>query len=680
MVEGTGCSDTIIVSAPDIEKVEGGGGDDLIIVNGDVRKVLGGSGDDWIYGEQLSSTAAEEVISDKLAETGVSSEVFEIEGSALSKAERRKLRRNRGRSAKRGRASASAIMYGGMNTQVLSGGAGDDWIFGQRGNDEIFGGAGNDLVYGGPGDDIIYGQEGDDVVGGGFGTDDIDGNNGNDLVRGDATTDEISDTGGAGVDTISFATATPPGFLASMEPWANFPPVGGERGVYVRLDGIPCESGYNACNGGAATGGGYDVVDGWQFENIIGSPFADLLVGNAWNNRIDGGGGADVIYGSAGDDILIGGADGDFIHGEGGNDFAYGFGGFDNCVGVEGSSDCQGEATAVSPRDRSKISVGFSPFVLNPALRSTSLYLVGSSVHDSVRARWWKDPENGKEFFIFDTLPDTSAYFDTSADAYNPACGYSPTQVVCEIPAFADALVLAGLEEPDQLNIHDGNIGPWTSTVLQGGDGSDSIWGSETTEDVLIDGEGVGNDYLISFAFDDVLVNSAGKDTLQGGLGNDLILSVEICGGDYLHGAAVNQNDAGSVNNASWAKLPSSQVVASAYVPGVGYGQAGNGYNNGPYCANPGGLSALFAIDDLEGSDGNDRLEGDWNANSILGRNGNDWIFGGNGDDFLSGMDGADRMLAGVDGRAEGVDSVVGGGGIDLKCEVDSLDTLKSCP
>ena len=60
---------------------------------------------------------------------------------------------------------------------------------------------------------------------------------------------------------------------------------------------------------GTATGDGSDTLD--QVENIIGSPFSDVLTG-----RI----GVNVILGGDGNDTLAGGSGNDDLQGEGGND------------------------------------------------------------------------------------------------------------------------------------------------------------------------------------------------------------------------------------------------------------------------------------------------------------------------------------------------------------------------
>ena len=118
-------------------------------------------------------------------------------------------------------------------------------------NDEISGFGGNDLLRGLKGDDALYGGEGIDTLRGGFGADDLDGGSGTDFA-------DYSDSTAA--VTVNLTTG------------------GG--------------------SGGFATGDTFVDVEG-----LVGSNFADVLIGNALSNPISGGGGADVMRGLAGHDV-----------------------------------------------------------------------------------------------------------------------------------------------------------------------------------------------------------------------------------------------------------------------------------------------------------------------------------------------------------------------------------------
>jgi Ca2+-binding RTX toxin-like protein len=662
-VEGTPCDDVIVVHDETVNTIEGGNGDDVIIANGEVEKIYGGDGEDHIYGEDVNTPK----ILDQLRDEGAIKSGFPIYRTADVSAGPEK--------PGDGEATASVVKYGGDGNQVIVGGAEDDWLYGQRGNDTVWGDATltgenyHDLVSGGPGDDDLHGNNGWDILEGGYGADTLDGEYGNDMIRGDGSTDVLKDTGPAGdTDTLSYSTATAPGFVGSPPSpvMTNFPAEWAERGVYLRLDGVACsgEGGYEACNGDAAYGGGYDdIPNPGQFEHIIGSPFSDVIIGNGLANRIDGGGGADVIWGGEGADTLVGGADGDFLEGGAGTDGTTGSAGEDNCI-AESKYQCEGEALEVHTRNQSKIEVGLMQVPHAAQNRSLQVYMVGSNAHDSIKALRWFDGATSTTYLSFE-LTGASAEFDTSASAQTEGCIYWPNVVHCPVNELLDSLLIAGMPSDDGMSIYEpGTMGEYTSTVMTGGTGSDVLWGGPATEDVLIDGDSAGNDWMFGSNWDDVLVNNAGVDRLQGGNGNDLFISNEVCGADYINGASEGASDGAGDNNASWAKLSGSGVVAT-----LESNRAGNSYSSGPKCTF-GALQELLEIDDLEGSNQADVLYGNGNPNGLFGRLGND---------TMAGKLGVDKILAGNNGDRQGADVVAGDGGTD-ECEWDSTDTVTSCP
>jgi Ca2+-binding RTX toxin-like protein len=164
ITEGTACPD-VIVAGPGVKRVNGGGGADRIFVSESGVTVAGGAGDDVLVGAAPQAAAID----------------------------------------------CSAGCQLGLGSQTFQGGPGDDLVYGERGNDVIDGGGGNDRLYGGIGDDTVRGGDDNDVVSGGWGVDTVDGQAGDDLARGDGSADRVRDSGG-GTDTISYATAVPPGF------------------------------------------------------------------------------------------------------------------------------------------------------------------------------------------------------------------------------------------------------------------------------------------------------------------------------------------------------------------------------------------------------------------------------------------------------------------------------------
>ena len=124
---------------------------------------------------------------------------------------------------------------------------------------------------GGNGWDTIYGNKVDNVLQGRGGRDYLLGFEGNDILKGGADGDNLF--GGADIDTADYSDS-----------W---------EGVQVSIAG---KEGLG--HGGSAEG---DYL--YTIENLTGSAYGDRLEGNAENNVLRGGGGADTLIGKEGLDI-----------------------------------------------------------------------------------------------------------------------------------------------------------------------------------------------------------------------------------------------------------------------------------------------------------------------------------------------------------------------------------------
>ena len=83
--------------------------------------------------------------------------------------------------------------------------------------------------------------------------------------------------------------------------------------------------------------GNVAVAQGAKIENALGGAGGDTLNGNALDNDLRGGDGADNLYGGAGADTLIGGEGVGFLRGEDGDDSIVGGGSFDDIHGNAGN-------------------------------------------------------------------------------------------------------------------------------------------------------------------------------------------------------------------------------------------------------------------------------------------------------------------------------------------------------
>jgi Ca2+-binding RTX toxin-like protein len=320
---------------PGKDTVSGGEGDDIIGGGGNDDTLNGDEGDDLIWGDSSFDIIDVRTPADPGAEgndviDGGSGD-DEIHGEA-----------------------GDDIIYGGMCNDTLYGDEGNDHLYGSSGNDAIAGGAENDTVHyedfpgnvivdlmrgqatdgfgttdmiseveniigSDIGDDILIGNENDNSISGSGGNDHLLGNEGNDFLNGGAGNDILD--GGEGIDTASFADAT--------------------SGVYINFE-----------TGEIRGNAGNDQLI--SIENLGGTEFADVIIGDATENTLSGLGGNDVIAGGMGRDVIYGGDGDDVLRGDrnavtggiasGDADIIYGGNGNDQLGGKAGDDQLFGDA------------------------------------------------------------------------------------------------------------------------------------------------------------------------------------------------------------------------------------------------------------------------------------------------------------------------------------------------
>jgi Ca2+-binding RTX toxin-like protein len=439
---------------------------------------------------------------------------------------------------------------GAQGSDTIDGGSGDDNLVGDKGNDSVDGGSGDDRLEGGPGDEkALDGGPGTDTIAGGAGSDKIDGGAGDgDIVRGDAGTDTL-DGGPGGEDIVSYETAT-------------------RGGIQVNL----------AAN--QAKGDGHDALGG--FEDVVGSPQADTIVGDSSFNRLDGG---------VGDDTLTAG---------GGGGDAYGGPGTDDCSGFSAVSSCGPEASP--PASSAYV-------IVNQGLAGSSLVIQGSESADDL-----KIGRQGEAWAISDNGPIFAGEGCINAGGSAVSCPGDAAQAL---------VVVTGGDGGDSIAV-DPSVPASAKVRINGNGGSDTIVGG-SGDDVLEAGENYnspdnGNDSLTGNGGSDVLYADPGADQLSGGQGDDLLVSsVATCQGHTYDGGPGN-------DTVSYAR---SNAALNVTLGGTG-GPAG--------CATPDRV--LADNESLEGSDGPDVLTGDNGDNSLLGHLGADTFIGKGGNDFVDALDG----------------------------------------
>jgi Ca2+-binding RTX toxin-like protein len=469
--------------------------------------------------------------------------------------------------------------------------------------------------------------------------------------------------GGAGIDTISFASATQ---AVTVE------------NARVLNDGF----------------GGRDSLV--NIENITGSMFGDVIIASDVNNVIDGGAGNNKLYGMVGDDVIYGGADNDIIYGDakregandgadtiyagagkdivyagGGDDLIYMDAGADKIYGGSGidtisyanqtskiiaNINTQDGTDATGARDTlsSIENVIGSDFADTITGSRDDNVIEGGAGDDKIFGHLGNDIINsgdGDDFVYGDLKVQSN---EDGADTINAGAGDDT------VLGQGGADIIDGGADNDRL------IGGGGDDVVYGGAGNDLIYGdseanqSTDGDDTVYGGD--GDDSLFGSAGDDTLNGEAGRDRLFGGDGDDTL--VYSAGRDVLYGGS------GLDTLSLGAALTGVTVEMERY-----YARGDDGER-----------SEIYEIENIIGSDFDDRIFGDANVNIITGGAGHDALYGGLGGDTLFGEDGDDIIYgdtaSGIGGASDtlyggnGDDALYGGDGDDVFYGGDGADKL----
>ena len=525
------------------------------------------------------------------------------------------------------------VVCGGAGDDFLQGNKGDDVLYGEDGNDyfeSLLGNPGNDRAYGGPGDDLLDNATPGSRYFGGPGIDDLWSLNcreykaecgpGKVRLSGGADDDSFNTSygfdlidGGAGSDIVSYYQADGP--------------YGTRIGVTVDL----------AITGPQDPGHGKpDTLTG--VEGLSGTSQFDVLKGDSGPNLIEGSIGRDTLYGRAGDDVL----DGEF--------------GIDVCRGGLGDDElirCE-DAFQRAP---APARAGVEP----PTC-------AGQAITIDLNQADHPDPLRPRADVILGTPGEDEI---RSGGGDDVICAGDGEDLV-NAGAGADLVEGGGARD-----------------LVHGGDGADSIRGGEG--DDILEGD-LGNDLVQGDQGNDDLdqhfLKHNGKDRLRGGADRDSLYNGEP-GDRYFGGPGDDLLITGSCRGAA---CPAGTLRMAGgdgddwitpgrhddFVDGgpgrdvVDYGVSGapaphrRGVTvdlaiTGPQDTGPGMTDTLRRLEDLEGSDGPDRLYGNARRNEISAEDGDDLLFGRGGDDRLSGLGGEDvcRGGAGHDRAVFGCDRFI---------------------
>lgn len=190
--------------------------------------------------------------------------------------------------------------------------------------------------------------------------------------------------------------------------------------------------------------------------------------------------------------------------------------------------------------------------------------------------------------------------------------------------------------------------------TLYGGDGDDLIYGDYQTEasfdgnDVLYGEE--GNDRLIGGGGNDILNGGAGDDIINGGSGIDTVdYSTAVTAVTTNLNSALGLSDNGERDT----------LISIENIEGSEFNDRLLGGNGDNEISGNGGadvIQGLTGNDTLSGGLGDDVIYGDYNTSEtgidgndvLFGNEGNDTLIGRGGDDILNGGSGANKLYGGT--------------------------------
>ena len=480
------------------------------------------------------------------------------------------------------------------------------------GNDTVNGSTGNDLLFGGTGDDLISADAGNDYIEPGKGADTIDG--------------------AAGTDTLSYVGA-------SFDPTVT-------KGVTVNLNLASVTDPW----------GSIDTIT--NIEAVQGTNFADVLIGNAGDNRFQGLGGNDTFTGGAGFDQVryerdagVGGTKGVTVNLVSGT-ATDGFGDSDTFTSIESAVGTDQADTLTGGSVSSQvyelyglagddvIASGGGIVYAEPGAGNDTL--IAGAAFDQVSYQEYTGANGAKIDLANGIVADPYGNTDTLTGLFEAARGTRNADIF-----IGNALnnQFGGLAGNDSFDGGDGldrvyyirdvrlggaagvTVNLALGTAIDGFGNTDSLVSIEEVEgtdqaDTLIGGDAVlpgsanyllmgndGDDTLKAGNFRAVLRPGAGNDTVTGGAGNDQITYQEYTG---ANGAVID----------------------------LAAGKASDPY---------GGTDTLSSIEAVRGTRNADVITGTSGANFFRGLGGNDKIDGGAGlDDARYDLDADFGGTAGV--------------------------------
>lgn len=525
---------------------------------------------------------------------------------------------------------------------------------------------GGDNLKGGNQGDTLDGDDGDDTLAGSAGNDLLLGDDGFDLLTGGAGDDTLD--GGDDSDWIFYIDATGPvrvDFASGRASGADGNDVLRDvESVYGSefADVLIGDAGDNYLNGrrGNDTLTGGDGIDSAAYWDASGAIVVDLAAGRAegadgqdalsgienvsgsgYNDRITGDANDNKLYGSPGDDTLLGAGGRDELYGDDGNDQLAGGSGDDQLDGGAGNDTLDGGAGD----DTVIIDGAPSRYVVTPNGAGTYTVTDKTGVQGT-------DALTGIENLIFIQVCQLDGGVVSGGDGFDLVTLETASSAVVVDLAQGKA---TGASGSNALASIEGAIGS-----AQFGD---TLIGS--TGDNQLKGLG-GDDQLDGGSGDDRLDGGTGMDTMVGGSGSD---TYHV---DSAQDVVVETTGAQPAHNHRAQATEDAQPALDAGA-GVDKVIASISYTLGAFVEN---LDLAAGAGNLTGQ-GNElpnELSGNTGDNTLLALSGNDTLLGAAGNDLLDGGSGVD--LARYEGTRTAFTIARTAQGLSVVSAAEGADTL----
>jgi Ca2+-binding RTX toxin-like protein len=432
--------------------------------------------------------------------------------------------------------NGSATLIGSDSNNLINSSSGNDWLRGEGGNDWLLGGGGDDLLEGGTGNDELDGWQGADTMIGGTG---------DDIYHVDSASDVVTEYANEGIDTVkvrkssytllaNFENADLRYYSGSISVTGNsannvfimgtgsqsvFGGIGVDTVSYAHTAAVEVDLWYMILGGEAAD----DYMS--SIENLVGSPYDDVLKTLGTQSIIDGGPGADWMEGRGGSDIYYVDNAGDVVvETAGGGNYdevrIRNLASYTLPAHVERLTNTTNFMfTGTGNSQANEINGGTTVDYLHGA--DGNDILNGNDGDDELYGEGDHDILNGGagSDLMYGGYGNDTYYVDYEGDTVVELAGGDTDHVYTSLTNYmlsdwVENLTFNGVGDP-ALNFTGSNVG---NIIL--GRGNDDLLDGLAGADEL-QGK-AGNDVLHGGAGDDLLIGGPGSDVLCGGSGGDL--------------------------------------------------------------------------------------------------------------------------------------------------------------